>query len=517
MDAAPVMTPSLTDGQLLREFALGRDQRAFHELVQRHQDLVFSTALRRTGHADTAADVVQNVFLGLAGKAARLSSRASLGGWLYKATLLEVARRQRDEGRRARRERRYAEEEANLTTDSNSMTDEDEAQRVRQLMPLLDEAMSGLAEQDREAVVLRFLQGLSLRETGAALGTTEEAARKRVARALEKLSVRFRRRGVTVSAALLAAAVLPEAVKAAPAGHTAVWAGVAAKAPALGWSGTLWLKAAALTKPQLMAACVAVAMVPVTWQARKIRHLESARSELSVRLNARTPQPEVPALVALKNQPDPLSVRPGTAATGGPEEKRGNRSDWRNRIGQWRELQRQQQRDARLVALQEQIGLEDFQLIAIAEATARADRALAAGSGKKHALLIPEDQAVIVAARDQTIAAVLDAAQWQDYERFCEEEERGSRELQANRLLGEVQATLHLTDLQKDQLFALFASEAARTDWQENPFPVESVNGELNEKMAEVFSEEQRRLWQQRIGVWGRLFGAGERGPGRRD
>ena len=57
----------------------------------------------------------------------------------------------------------------------------------------------------------------------------------------------------------------------------------------------------------------------------------------------------------------------------------------------------------------------------------------------------------------------------------------------------------------------------ARTDWQENPFPVESLNGELNEKMAEVFSEEQRRLWQQRIGVWGRLFGAGERGPGRRD
>src|SRR6187431_1839790 len=116
MDAAPAMTPSLTDGQLLLEFALSRDQRAFHELVQRHQDMVFSTALRRTGHADAASDVVQNVFLGLAAKAARLSSRATLGGWLYKATLLEVARRQRDEARRTRRERQYAEEAANLTT-----------------------------------------------------------------------------------------------------------------------------------------------------------------------------------------------------------------------------------------------------------------------------------------------------------------------------------------------------------------------------------------------------------------
>ena len=139
------MTSPLTDGQLLREFAASRDQRAFRELVQRHQDMVFSTALRRCGHADAAADAAQNVFLALATKAARLSSRTSVGAWLYKSTLLETARRQRDEMRRSHRERRYAEETNTLTTTPGDMNpDDNEAHRARQLMPVLDEAMSGL-------------------------------------------------------------------------------------------------------------------------------------------------------------------------------------------------------------------------------------------------------------------------------------------------------------------------------------------------------------------------------------
>jgi DNA-directed RNA polymerase specialized sigma24 family protein len=85
------MPASLTDAQLLREFATSRDERAFAELVTRHQDMVFSTALRRTGRSDMAADVAQHVFLALATKAAWLSTRATVGGWLYKSTLLETA------------------------------------------------------------------------------------------------------------------------------------------------------------------------------------------------------------------------------------------------------------------------------------------------------------------------------------------------------------------------------------------------------------------------------------------
>ncbi len=105
------MPVDFSDAQLLRDFASSRDQWAFAELVARHQDMVFGTALRRTGRSDLAADIAQHVFLALAHKAAWLSTRPNVGGWLYKATLLESIRRQRDESRRHSRERRYAEEE----------------------------------------------------------------------------------------------------------------------------------------------------------------------------------------------------------------------------------------------------------------------------------------------------------------------------------------------------------------------------------------------------------------------
>ena len=208
------MPVDFSDAQLLRDFASSRDQRAFAELVARHQDMVFGTALRRTGRADLAADIAQHVFLALAHKAAWLSTRPNVGGWLYKATLLESIRRQRDESRRHSRERRYAEEEMKnhppLDARSNPDADADaDASRARDLLPHLDDALAALPATDREAVVLRFFRGLSLRETGAALGTSEEAARKRVSRALEKLSSLFRRRGLTTTSTLLATTLLP--------------------------------------------------------------------------------------------------------------------------------------------------------------------------------------------------------------------------------------------------------------------------------------------------------------------
>lgn len=528
------MNLPLTDGQLLREFAVGRDQRAFRELVERHQNMVYSTALRRSGHAEAAADVAQNVFLALATKAARLSSRVNVGGWLYKCTLLEAARRQRDELRRSARERRYVEESAALTNPSGTMMNDDElddARRARQLLPVLDEAMSGLQQQDREALVLRFMQGLSLRETGAALGTTEEAARKRISRALEKLSALFRRRGVAASAALLAGVVLPESVKAAPAGLAAGWTGAAAQAPALGLGGTLYLKAAALTKTQVAAACAMMALVPVAWQAREIQRLQSDKDMLWAQVQdqgsaERGREGMASHVAGLVDQDtdageaDSLENGAGRNAGEGnpsPGRSRDGRNGWKSKMEQWRSLQRQQQRDARLAALQDQLELQDFQLAAIAEATTRAETGLQALHDRRKAGGPTPDAAAVEAARDQTIAAVLDAEQWQEYEAFCQEEERSGREVMANRLLGEIQSTLHLTDAQKDALFAVFAADAGLAARTQGAFPVETVNEELNEKMAGIFNEEQWRLWQQRTGVWAQLFGSGSRPAHRPD
>jgi len=93
---------------------------------------------------------------------------------------------------------------------------ENESEAWRQIAPLLDAAMAGLNETDRHAVVLRFFDGKSLREVGAALGANEDAAKKRVSRALEKLRAFFARRGVSSTTAIIAGAISANSVQAAP-------------------------------------------------------------------------------------------------------------------------------------------------------------------------------------------------------------------------------------------------------------------------------------------------------------
>jgi hypothetical protein len=87
-----------------------------------------------------------------------------------------------------------------------------------QAEPLLDEAMDALPEADRNAVLLRFFEGKDLKTVGGALGVSEEAARKRVARAVERLRQFFSKRGVEVSSAGVVALLCAKAVEAAPAG-----------------------------------------------------------------------------------------------------------------------------------------------------------------------------------------------------------------------------------------------------------------------------------------------------------
>ena len=86
-----------------------------------------------------------------------------------------------------------------------------------QIEPLLDAAMAGLREADHRALVLRFFDGKSMKELGAALGASEDAAKMRVNRAVEKLRLFYSRRGIAVSVVILTAAISANAVQAAPA------------------------------------------------------------------------------------------------------------------------------------------------------------------------------------------------------------------------------------------------------------------------------------------------------------
>src|SRR5687767_5144313 len=191
-----------SDQQLLREYAARSSEEAFTELVKRHTSLVYGTAWRKLGDAAQAEEITQAVFVILARKAIFLCHRENLGAWLHKTALLESRHNLRTELRRRRREEIAME----MHNPSNEAP----------LAQELDEALLELSDKDRQPLLLRFFEALSLRDVGARLGVAEDAAQKRVAKSVGLLERILRRRGRDVSSAALVAALAGSA-EAAPA------------------------------------------------------------------------------------------------------------------------------------------------------------------------------------------------------------------------------------------------------------------------------------------------------------
>jgi len=195
------------DMALVRDYAGSRSEPAFATLVVRHIALVHSVASRQVGDPHLAQDVTQAVFIILAHKAGSLGPDTILSAWLYRTACYVAA-----ETRRTRRRREQREQEAYMQSTLN----DPQAGAWEQLSPLLDEAVAGLSEPDRAALVLRFFESKTASEIAAALKVNEDAAQKRVTRALEKLRIVFRKHGVTSTTAIIAGAISANSVQAAP-------------------------------------------------------------------------------------------------------------------------------------------------------------------------------------------------------------------------------------------------------------------------------------------------------------
>jgi RNA polymerase sigma factor (sigma-70 family) len=204
------------DHTLLRAYVERRDESAFAELVARHADMVYASALRQVGRNALAEDVTQAVFILLARKASGISERVVVAAWLHKATRYTALNAMKIEQRRRAHERRAGEQAAAAALRRNAPAGANANVSWAQGAVLLDEGVARLGGKDREAIVLRFLERRSFAEVATALHVSEEAAQMRVNRAIEKLRVFFRRHGLAVTAVSLRAAVNANAVVPAP-------------------------------------------------------------------------------------------------------------------------------------------------------------------------------------------------------------------------------------------------------------------------------------------------------------
>ena len=268
-----------TDAELLHRYAEERSEPAFAALVQRHLNLVYFAALRQVGgDAHRARDVAQSVFTDLARKAASLTGRATLTGWLHTSTRFAAAKVRRADFSRQQHEQEAATMNAFL---SDPHPDPEAAAEWERLRPMIDDVIHELDDRDREAVLLRFFENRPFAEIGATLSVSEDAARMRVDRALEKLRAVLARRGVKSTRAALAVVFANQVAASAPAGlATAISSAALASAAATGGLAAMGAGFFMSNTSTAIVSAVALAAIGATFL--QWNHAQRAETELAV-------------------------------------------------------------------------------------------------------------------------------------------------------------------------------------------------------------------------------------------
>ena len=194
-----------------------------------------------------------------------------LSGWLHRTAQNIAAQTVRTNVRRRAREQEAAAMNELLSADPEATWEH--------IAPHLDAALGELSEPDRDAVLLRYFERKSAREMAQTLGISDEAAQKRVSRAVERLREFFAKRGVTVGASGLVVVISANAVQAAPVGLAVTISTAAALAGTTVSTSTVIAatKAIAMTTLQktLVTATVAVLAGAGIYEARQASALRT--------------------------------------------------------------------------------------------------------------------------------------------------------------------------------------------------------------------------------------------------
>jgi RNA polymerase sigma factor (sigma-70 family) len=191
----------LPDAELVGRFVERRDEFAFAALVRRYGLLVFGVCRRVLRHEQDAEDAFQATFLVFARDAAAVQRAGTVGNWLY-GVAYNVARKAR--AGRARRETKEREAATRQRPDAPPAVVDD-------LKEILDGELGALPDKYRAPIVLCDLIGRTIQEAAAEVGCPPKTLGTRLSRARALLARRLTRRGVTLSATALAAALGPGA------------------------------------------------------------------------------------------------------------------------------------------------------------------------------------------------------------------------------------------------------------------------------------------------------------------
>jgi RNA polymerase sigma factor (sigma-70 family) len=209
----PSMCAKTTDGQddaaLLAAAARG-SREALAQIARRYVPFVYNTAVRHVRDAHLAEDVTQAVFVILSRKVRNLKRGTLLHAWLFTTTRYAARNALRMQTRRTHHETKAAATAPVSVEKTDQVPVSVDAE--------LDDAIAALGEMDRSAVLLSYFGGKNWREVGEAIGSSEDAARKRVSRAVTQMRAFFVRRGLHVSTAAVAAGLASAARAAAPVG-----------------------------------------------------------------------------------------------------------------------------------------------------------------------------------------------------------------------------------------------------------------------------------------------------------
>jgi len=205
-----IQDTTASDAELLARFARTGCDRSFANLVDRYLNLVYSAALRQLNRHDQAEDVTQRVWMVLARKAPALPPGTVLGAWLVLTTRNLCMDLRKTEMRRRERERKAAE------MSRTAGAEQPEPGATERLSAMIDDAIASLGRADRDAIVLRFLEGRDTGEVAGRLGVSADAARQRISRAISSLRKYLHRKGIDASSATLFASFAPHEASHAP-------------------------------------------------------------------------------------------------------------------------------------------------------------------------------------------------------------------------------------------------------------------------------------------------------------